>query len=97
MFHRKTLFVLGAGASQEVGFPIGSGLTTQIGEELRAFGNPDRPYFNGDLIEGALQLQAGVGRDIERMKRFRETALLMAEAMPLAKSIDAYIDDHAAD
>lgn len=88
MFHRKTLFVLGAGASQEVGFPIGSELTTQIGEELRAFGDPSRAYFGGNnLIEQALELQTGVGRDISKLQSFREAALLMAQAMPLAGSI----------
>jgi hypothetical protein len=34
MFKRRTLFVVGAGASQEVGFPLGTELAKSIGQRL---------------------------------------------------------------
>src|SRR4051794_29485711 len=59
MFQSKTIFVVGAGASKEVGLPIGAELRDIIGEKLRftfdhhnPSGGPktgDRPVFDSLL------------------------------------------------
>ncbi|MFX4971229.1 hypothetical protein ABTB72_19815, partial [Acinetobacter baumannii] len=43
MFKRRTLFVIGAGASREVGFPLGTTLAKAIG--LRLFQQTDTLFF----------------------------------------------------
>jgi hypothetical protein len=100
MFQQKTLFIVGAGASAEVGFPIGSELTAQIASELRAFGDRERPYnygSGGNRIDRALARRPSTPIDFRELMALRETASLIEQAMPLAKSIDSYIDDHASD
>ena len=49
MFKRKTLFVLGAGASAEVGLPVGVTLAKTIADllDVRRGGPEDKP---GDLL-----------------------------------------------
>jgi hypothetical protein len=53
MFKRRTLFVLGAGASAEVDFPLGSQLAKAIGNKLDI-------RFEGGTSGWNLTLGAGV-------------------------------------
>ena len=53
MFERPTVLVIGAGASAEVGFPLGSGLLTQIAEMASSIDQPVLTYENS-AIYGAL-------------------------------------------
>src|SRR5712671_5790889 len=53
MFRRKTLFILGAGASQEAGLPVGTKLADYISELLvanNAAGEPADPQHPGQQL-----------------------------------------------
>ena len=50
MFHRKTLFILGAGASAEIGLPVGGGLASVIASKMDVrFEMGHRPIGTGDF------------------------------------------------
>jgi hypothetical protein len=82
MFKSKTVFVLGAGASNEVGMPLGSILAERISNLLR-FVEDDYPSATGrPSISSFFQRYIGdlrVGREISKGIRF-------------SNSIDEYID-----
>ena len=51
MFNKKTVLILGAGASAEFDMPVGSQLMSQIAEMIR-FRNPNSdPHFRGRMSE----------------------------------------------
>jgi hypothetical protein len=50
MFYRKTLFILGAGASTEIGLPLGGGLASVIASKMDVrFEMGHRPIGTGDF------------------------------------------------
>jgi hypothetical protein len=81
----KTVFVVGAGASAEVGLPVGSRLTQIIADGLKT--NNDG-YFKDVNINRAMHLH---GSDCNEASRH------LREAMPLAPSIDNYLHTHQQD
>jgi len=88
------VFVVGAGASCEVGLPSGEGLTTSIASLLNlkfASGNP-MPIQGSPLISDALRCAPGGD-----FNRHLSAARRVAEGMPLAASIDSYIHAHDGD
>ncbi|MDQ3773980.1 MAG: hypothetical protein M3461_06240 [Pseudomonadota bacterium] len=98
---RNIAFVIGAGASKEAGLPVGAELKNSIAAALRA------PYYGGlgvrmdsgdDMIVEALHLavaaEAPAARDITP---YVHAARRICNAMPLAISIDNYIDAHRGD
>ena len=90
----KTVFVIGAGASYEVGLPIGSTLTGQI-KELLNF----KFERGAGLIKGSdnifLAIENHVARD--KLDVYTEAARSIARAMDLAASIDNFIDSRRED
>jgi hypothetical protein len=53
MFHQRTLFILGAEASAEVGLPIGKGLVTDIAKRCDiVFEQGQTPVGTGDISGG---------------------------------------------
>jgi hypothetical protein len=91
MFARKTLFVVGAGASAEFGLPVGSGVADIIAQKLSfrldefhrvIAGSGDPQLFN--LIRN----QAGQ----ERMQQYFDACKLITSGIILADSIDRFID-----
>jgi hypothetical protein len=91
----QTVFILGAGASHEVNLPTGAGLTTTIASMLdirfdRRSGGP--APVSGDLrIVEALRHRFGdINPHIHAARRINE-------GMPIASSIDTFLDAHRAD
>ena len=92
MIKRKTVFVVGAGASAEVGLPLGTGLMDDIANRLAIRFTPE-PLFTGDpeILE-AMQEQAR--RYGHHVNPYLDAAHTIHAAMPLALSIDNFIDAH---
>lgn len=102
MFRSKTLFVVGAGASQEVGLPTGKELRDTIASKVNIRFNTIQEQVSGDqLIMQALR------RHVEQAKRehrpgedassidvnsYLHAGWHISEAMPQALSIDNFID-----
>jgi hypothetical protein len=93
MLKSKTLFIVGAGASQEAGLPTGTQLKDAIAEKL-GFENISGSWGSGDPeIHRAIWEyvnQNGVDANVI----FRD-AVKIRDAMPQAMSIDNFIDAHS--
>jgi len=90
MFNSKTVIILGAGASYEVGFPLGSGLRTIISNKLNfqldSFG---RPMNSGDnrIFNLLNKFDGDSDRYFQACKHIRDGIIL-------SDSIDDFIDSH---
>jgi hypothetical protein len=90
------LFVIGAGASHEVGLPLGSGLKTAIAEYLDIRYERGFELSSGDerLIE-AFQFHARLHNNGNRsISAYQRECWKLRDAMPQAQSIDSYLDVH---
>jgi hypothetical protein len=88
----KIVFIVGAGASCEVGLPSGEGLTKSIASMLNFHfksGNP-KPTDGSSLIAEALRFAGDFNAYLFAARR-------VAQAMALAASIDSYIHAHEGD
>lgn len=96
----KTVFIVGAGASKEVGLPIGSELRDRIANALDiqvARGVPQL-ISGDDLIYEALKLTASQNPTQRDLARSLQAACWkIRDAMQLAISIDNYMDVHSDD
>jgi hypothetical protein len=91
MFHRKTLFIIGAGASRELGLPIGAKLAELIQEKMDIrFEAGYRPVGSGDLdlYNNITQERRVEGRELQH------AAWLIRDGIGLTRSIDDFIDTH---
>lgn len=89
----KTVFVVGAGASKEYGFPLGGDLIDRIADVLDYSGSATSYISRHDeTIYTAYTQLAGQHNDISR---FLKAAKIIAGAMPQSISIDNFIDTHA--
>jgi hypothetical protein len=90
MFKRKTLFVVGAGASKEVGLPDGSGLAAKIAEKLNI------RFAAGEIVSGDADLYHQVSqKHPQDHQHYQPVARTIAGGLPLANSIDDYLDLHS--
>lgn len=99
MFNKKTLIVLGAGASNEAGLPTGYELKKNIanlldfyfewGSELKK-----GDYLIVDALRRAVRSKDPNSRDINP---YIEAGRKIKDALPQAISIDNYIDSHQGD
>jgi hypothetical protein len=93
MFKRKTVFVVGAGASFEAGLPIGDQLAKIIEQKL------DFSYEGGKLVNGSSEIAQGYDVASSRvgLKRgsFVAEGRQIAASMPLSISIDNYLHTHS--
>jgi hypothetical protein len=89
MLARKTVFVIGAGASHEFGLPLGMDLLDAIHSTIRqATLNTLTDKFFLSIIKSSIP---NINSDTQRkLARF-------AEGLPLLKSIDRYLDFHKDD
>ncbi|MGR9420324.1 hypothetical protein [Rhizobium leguminosarum] len=97
MFKRKTVFIVGAGASKEVGLPVGDELKTAITGKLNIRFDDGFSQNSGDKkIVEALRLIVNErgGRDINPLC---QSGRIIASAMPQAISIDNFLHTHAND
>ncbi len=98
MFPKKTVIVVGAGASTEAGFPSSTELKRQIAALLDIrFGDFDHP-INGDLeIIRALDKIQQTDPNASDIDPYIQTRLDIRDALPQAMSIDSFIDAHRGD
>ncbi len=97
MFKKKTVFVVGAGASKEVDLPVGDELKNSIAGKVNIGFNDGYTQSSGDKkITEALRgiVQERGGRDINPLCR---AGRIIASAMPQAISIDNFLHTHAND
>jgi hypothetical protein len=91
MFKKRTLFVVGAGASAEVNFPVGTQLARTIGKKLDIrIDRYDRGSTSGDL---------DIWADVQRNARsetgvLQKACWLIRDGVFLASSIDDFLDIH---
>lgn len=92
----NTLFVIGAGASQEFGLPVGDALK----DKLSALLNFELDHYNRTTRGDRLIWQTigeECGRDRVEMRKFERAAELIVRGMPDARSIDNFIEVHRGD
>ena len=99
MFQSKTLIVVGAGASKEVGLPTGNELTDTIADKVDIKFRDFNEQFSGDCeITSALRFHA---RDVDGrpgdINSYLHACWRIRDAMPQAISIDSFVDDHQGD
>ena len=92
MFRRKTLFILGAGASQEAGLPIGTKLAECISELLEgnSLGGPPDPRHPGHQLLSLLYDKFSLPDN-----GYDRAAQLISRGVRFAKSIDDFLDGHS--
>lgn len=94
MFKSKTVFVIGAGCSKELGFPLGNELKDHIASLV------------GIYFEGGLHLRSGDSHIVkvldQRARELKRNAndyygagRIIARALPLAISIDNFLEAHS--
>lgn len=95
MIRTKTVFVVGAGASAEVGMPLGVDLTDQIASALnfRPGGHPPAKELARAAIAAAVMVPHA---KLHQDALFRR-ALQVSDGLATSPSIDVYIDNHAGD
>src|SRR5271169_6402519 len=91
MFKKRTLFVLGAGASAELKLPIGGELAKKIASLLtvdpQSPQNPDGERLLGQLYDRYPLPHNG----------YHRAAQAISEGVAFANSIDDFLDRHSAD
>lgn len=96
MFESKTLFVVGAGASAEIDLPVGSALLEKIAKKLNFFFEDGIRLSSGDPeIADALRHYARSRG--ESFNAYFHKAGMIHEAVPVAPSIDNFLDAHKKD
>lgn len=95
MFNVKTVFVVGAGGSKEVGLPIGDGLRDRIGDKLRIGTDRMSNISSGDsdILDALRYLNRESDGRIP--KYYFDLANSISRAMPQAISIDNYLHFHS--
>jgi hypothetical protein len=95
MFKSRTVFIVGAGASYELGFPLGSELKDHIGKMT------DFRFQGGSLLNGDAAMHEVLHSSYRRVKLDPNVAYQAGRAMsaglPLAISIDNYLEAHSTD
>lgn len=98
MFKRRTVFVIGAGASRELGLPVGDGLMSRIVdilEEDRSLHGLSNQRIVRALVARA-QAESGHAWS-ESMEALKTSARKIREALPYSRSIDTYLESQADD
>jgi hypothetical protein len=104
MFRSKTLFIIGAGASCEVGLPAGKELTKIISSKLksnfdghRGFSEP-KDHEIAEAFRWKIQIPPSPSDALYfprgELQKYCEAADQISKAMPLEPSIDQFIDNH---
>ncbi|MFH1819046.1 MAG: hypothetical protein ABIK08_13030 [Pseudomonadota bacterium] len=96
MFNKKTVMVIGAGASNEAGLPTGHELKSKITSLL------DFQFDFGQIKKGDSSINEALrihlkNSDRDELARYARAAWHVRDAMPQAISIDNFIDAHGGD
>lgn len=92
MIKQATTFVIGAGASNELGLPLGSDLRAEIGRHLSP--GRDAAFSNDAMLEHAMHL-ASQGAMAINPNTMHGACRMLAAAMPNVSSIDNFINNHS--
>ena len=93
---KKTLYILGAGASREANLPTGNQLKTEIANFLDIKFEDGRAQTSGDRdITEALRIYVKQAEDHNNINPHMRAAWQIRDAMPQAISIDNFIDTHS--
>jgi hypothetical protein len=94
MLDQKTLFVIGAGAGQEINMPVGSDLTNTIAAKANIkYEDFGTKLKSGDLAVSYALRRITKKRDID-FNAWRAEVASIAEGIHYTKSIDAYLSTH---
>jgi hypothetical protein len=94
VFNRRTLFIVGAGASAEVDFPVGTQLARNIGAKMDIrFERGFDPVGTGDhnLYSHIVHLRR------QDANQFQPAAFRIRDGIAFAQSIDDFLDQHRND
>lgn len=94
MFRRNTVFIVGAGASSEVGLPVGSELATRISDLMRF------EFDLGRMTKGDGEIYAAWNRhfpDGDKLDEHLRAARRISDGIFLVKSIDNFLHIHEHD
>jgi hypothetical protein len=95
MFRRRTLFIVGAGASIEAGLPVGARLAEGIGDMLRVKRHEiTSEVLNFNDREIFKQLERVHGKSIQT---YVQAARKIHEGVLLSNSIDDFLNIHSKD
>lgn len=95
MFRARTLFVVGAGASSEVGLPIGSELLARISKLLNFHIGPFSELEKGDrIIFDALKELFPINGELEKLNEHITAGRVLNGAAQQALSIDNLVHSH---
>jgi hypothetical protein len=100
MFKRRTLFIVGAGASCEFGLPPGSGLAKVISEKMDIVSERYRSFDedNGQVRTGDSDIVQSLRHiDARDINRFIGAAHIIRDGVQMSASIDDFLDVHSAD
>jgi len=99
MENKKTLFVVGAGASSEAGLPTGQKLKSQIANLLDIEFSEDERRFSGDsdILHALRILAKNESNDRYYLDKLLASSRRIRDAMPQVISIDNFIDIHSED
>lgn len=95
MFKSKTVLVVGADASAEVGLPIGSAIKKDIASALNIKFENGYTLKSGDyeIYEAyKIKIKNEGGGDVNL---YRSAGVDMGSSLPLAISVDNYLEAHA--
>lgn len=95
MLSRRTVFVVGAGASAELELPIGEGLKSWISDALTLDPNSRDGIFKDKHVDTAVRsyvMEAEGNQRHALYAEFEEAATVITKALPFALSIDQYLD-----
>jgi hypothetical protein len=91
MFHRPTLFVLGAGAGAEAGMPIGTKLAAAISQKMDI--RFERAHDH--IGEGDLKLFTQITNQLRSdVRELQDAGWLIRDGIALSQSIDDFLDVH---
>lgn len=94
MANPNTVFIVGAGASREANLPDGSELTERISILLNFSFDAFTLKTGDSLIFEALRESGQSSKAINDVGAHVDAGRIICDAMPLAKSIDNFIDHH---
>jgi len=97
---RKTVLILGAGASKIFGLPLGAELRNQIANDLELkFDEWGQRLVSGsyEIVEALRVLNRTPEGRAGNINPHRAAAVEISDAMPFSSSIDEYIERHADD
>lgn len=96
-FQNKTVFVVGAGGSAEVGLPMGADLKDKISKKLNIRYKDGYQLVSGDKRVVSALKAYGQHKGIRDLNPLFQAGRKVAAAMPLALSIDNFLHMHAHD